>query len=160
MNFNFVNHQGTGINVPPPTIHSDNNRYPSVKEGEIEDGKYREDPSIYLDPKYNVKQNRIKEASAFKTHALQTGAKDFVPVNNFNYATTVAPVYEQSNAVAPQFYQSRFQSPLTQQPKNYFKPQQNVYENQNYNQQTPVNIFAGHPAQNIDIFSGSYSISY
>lgn len=157
------NPEGTDINVPPRTIHSENdNRYPSLKPGEIDDGQYREDPNIYLNSKYNA-------IPAVKK------AKSYSPPQNFNYQTTETPVYEEPQTQAPQFYQSRFQAPVQQQ--SYFKKpqqqQQNYYQQPNHQQpnyyqpknnyqqqqQTP-NIFAGHPAQNFDVFSGSYTVQY
>lgn len=148
--------------MPPPTIHAENDN------SEIDDGQYREDPKIYLDPKYNSKPTGTKATSTFRIHAQQPVAKSYTPAQNFNYQTTAAPVYEQPQTPAPQFYQSRFQSPVTPQ-SNFYQPQQDYYQPQNYyqppksikyNHQNPANIFAGHPAQNIDIFSGSYTISY
>jgi hypothetical protein len=151
--------------VPPPTIHSENDRYPSVKAGEIDDGQYREDPNIYLDPKYNSKPASNKVTSTFRINAQnaqpQLIAKPFVPAQNV-YQTTASPVYENPQTSPPQFYQSRFQATTYQPQQNYYQPQsynQPKANYNNYNPQTP-NIFAGHPAQNIDIFSGSYTIAY
>lgn len=152
------NPEGTDINVPPRTIHSESdNKYPSLKPGEIDDGQYREDPNIYLNSKYNT-------IPAIKTPK----AKSFAPPQNFNYQTTEeAPAYEEPQTQGPQFYQSRFKAPV--QSQNYFqKPQQQNYYQQpsfyqpknDYHQQQTPNIFAGHPAQNFDVFSGSYTVQY
>lgn len=157
------NPQGSDINVPPRTIHSESdNRYPSVKPGEIDDGQYREDPNIYLNSKYNsIPTVKASKAKPFAQNFPQ----------NFIYQNTEAPVYEESQTQVPQFYQSRFNAPV--QSQNYFqKPQQqNYYQQPNYyqpkndyQQQTPSsvlpNIFEGHPAQNFDVFKGSYTVQY
>lgn len=133
-----------------------------MKPGEIDDGQYREDPNIYLDPKYNSKPSGNKATSTFRIQAQQPATKTQISTPNFNYQTTPVPEI-------PQYHQSRFQAPVNYQPQqSYYQPQQNYYQPQqnhyqpksNYNAPQPSNIFAGHPAQNFDIFSGSYTISY
>ncbi|XP_070490565.1 uncharacterized protein Cpr97Eb [Chironomus tepperi] len=172
---------GTDINVPPATIHNDrDSQYPALKEGEIDDGQYREDPNVYLDPRYNSKPS--KAATQFKQFKPAPA-----PQQNYNYnsyQTTPAPVYEAPQTQRPVF-QSKFSAPAQNnyyqpqpQQQNYYQaPQQNYYQapaqpnyyqapKQNYYQ--PKNnfnpalhdIFQGHPASNIDINTGSYSVSY
>jgi hypothetical protein len=171
--------EGTDINVPPPTIHNDRDSlYPKLRDGEIDDGQYREDPAIYLDTKYNSKPSN-KAAAQFSRFNINQApaAKPFVPAQNYNYQTTPAPqVYDEPQTQRP-FYQSRFQSQPAQnnyyqpqaqpQPQQYYQPQpQNYYRpsynNNNYyqSQTTPVDIFQGHPATNFDINTGSYSVNY
>lgn len=185
---NGFNPEGTDINVPPPTIHSDRDSlYPALRDGEIDDGQYREDPAIYSDPRYNSKPSKV--ASNFRSN--QFVSKPAVPTQNYNYQTTATPqVYEEPQTQKPAFFQSRFQQNNYQQPQqsvyqqpqqnnyqqqpqqNYYqRPQQNYYQqpqqqnyyrpsNNYYQPQTPVDIFQGHPASNFDINTGSYSVSY
>lgn len=174
--------EGTDINVPPPTIHNDRDSlYPSLRDGEIDDGQYREDPTIYLDPRFNSKpskaatQFRVNKpvAQNYNYNNYQTTA---APIQNYNnYQTTPVPVYQKPSfqtrfsAPAQNYYQQQpqqqnyYQQPQPQQ--NYYQaPQQNYYQPRNnyYNSPaaTPVDIFQGHPAHNIDINTGSYSVSY
>lgn len=171
---------GSGIDVPPATIHNDRDSlYPALKDGEIDDGQYREDPNIYLDSRYNSKPS--KAATQFKQFKPAPA-----PAQNYNYnnyQTTPAPVYEAPQTQRPVF-QSKFSSPThnyyqsqpQQQQQNYYQapqqsyqapqsnyyqaPQQNYYQPKtNYNS-APHDIFQGHPASNIDINTGSYSVSY
>lgn len=169
--------EGTDINVPPPTIHNDRDSlYPQLKNGEIDDGSYREDPSIYLDPRYNSKPS--KAASQFRVNPAPVKQN----YNYNNYQATPAPaVYEpvterpafQSRFSAPaqnnyyqqpqqNYYQAPQQNYYQQPQQNYYQaPQQNYYQpRNNYYNPTPVDIFQGHPASNIDINTGSYSVSY
>ncbi|KAG5673280.1 hypothetical protein PVAND_003340 [Polypedilum vanderplanki] len=167
---------GTDINVPPPTIHNDRDSlYQKLRDGEIDDGQYREDPAIYLDPKYNSKPSS-KAAAQFTRFNQSPAPKPFVPAQNYQYQTTPAP-YIEPQTQKP-FYQTRFQAPLAQnnyyqpepQPQQYYQPQpqpQNYYKpsynNNNYYRpapQTPHDIFQGHPATNFDINTGSYSVNY
>lgn len=183
--FSSISKKGTDINVPPRTIHSESdNRYPSLKSGEIDDGQYREDPNIYLDSKYHSRPSS-KAASTFRINSQSQAPKAFAPTQNYNYQTTAAPIYEEQQ---PQVYQNRFKAatqsqsffqqpqqsnnyqqqqqpnyyqPQQQQPNYYQQPKSNYQQQQqpNYYQQTP-NIFAGHPAQNFDVLSGSYTVQY
>ncbi|XP_026732988.1 vacuolar protein sorting-associated protein 27-like [Trichoplusia ni] len=187
--------QGAGIMVPPPTLnHSPSN---ALTDGQEDDGQYREDPSIYEDPKYNSRaqprpaplrqyhQSEPAQAPVRYTQPAPTAApapqytqyRQQQPVytqqtNLFNQAPQQFPsqnqevrpqsqVYHQQpqfsyQAFTPQPYQN-FQSQnfpaQTFQPQ--YQPQQNYQaQNQNYNP------FFGHPAQNFDPSSGSYSINF
>lgn len=140
---------GSEINVAPPTLKSDN--YAVAKPlgpNEEDDGQYREDPSVYY--------------------------------KNDPYSTEPArPSYSQpsySSRFSQPSYQSNYQQPSYQQPATYqqptynqptFRPQTsfNSFNSRPaYNPPPPAypnyNQFSGHPATNVDIFSGSYTVQY
>uniref|UniRef100_A0A1B6EDL7 Uncharacterized protein n=1 Tax=Clastoptera arizonana TaxID=38151 RepID=A0A1B6EDL7_9HEMI len=171
---------GTDINVAPPTL---NNNYVSA-DGQ-DDGQYREDPSIYWkDPKYNGAQSQPAQSqprqSLPRYNAPKSVPRD--PAPQYNQYT--APQYSQ-----PQYNQySQPQKNQYSQPQNnqYSQPQYNQYSQPQYEQnrrtfgfqddynqgyynpqpqyrpQVSVdpNVFQGHPARNIDISTGSYSVQY
>lgn len=163
------------MNVPPPTIHNDRDSlYPQLKDGEIDDGQYREDPKIYLDPRYNSKPS--KAATQFRANPAPV--KPVIPAQNYNfnsYQTTPAPYVAPQTERPP--FQTRFSA--TAQPNYYQAPQQNYYQqpqqnyyqapaqpsyyqprNNYYSNPTPVDIFQGHPATDFNINTGSYSVNY
>jgi len=170
-NKNGFQPSGDGINVAPPTF--DNNRessYPPLEAGQLDDGQYREDPLMYNDPRYNSKPSK---ATQFR------GNNSPIPaVQQPVYKAQPQPAYRtpQQTAYTPTqqsfynepitqterpYYQSRFTAPPAQ---NYYQPdlQENYYRpSSNFNQQpNPVNIFQGHPATNLDLSTGSYSVTY
>ena len=59
------------------------------------------------------------------------------------------------NYFQPEPQQNQFNQPAPQQ--NYYRPSNNYYQQQ---QPNPVNIFQGHPATNVDLSTGSYSVTY
>lgn len=169
---------GTGIDVPPPTLVNEN----ALQNADYDDGQYREDPSIYWK---TDKFNSVPAKSASKSAAAapapapvrqswsapqqQTrswSAPQQVPQQNWNFAPapTAAPVRswqapQQNVWEAPQPTwappqqrswaqpQQSWQAPVQQR---WAAPQQNVDQN----------LFVGHPATNIDLASGSFSLSY
>lgn len=173
---------GTGIDVPPPTLVRDEN---ALQNADYDDGQYREDPSIYWK---TDKFNSVPAKSAPKSSAPQLSAAapapsrqtwsapqqqtrswsapQQVPQQNWNFpAPTPAPVQswqapQQNEWQAPQPTwappqqrswaqpQQTWQAPAQQQ--RWAVPQQNV----------DSNMFVGHPANNIDLSSGSFSLSY
>lgn len=141
---------GSDINVPPPTLNNDNNLSP-LGPNEQDDGQYREDPSIYYkDDKYNIapaksSHHRLANAPAPKPQQYhqQNYKTNFIPQQE--------PQYEQNYNVEPvQQYQPRASF---QQSEPYHQPQPQYY-------QQPANLFRGHPAEHIDINTGSYSLTY
>ena len=63
------------------------------------------------------------------------------------------------------FFDSRFSAPVeesnyqqSRQQQYYQQPQQS--SNNYYQNPTDVNLFAGHPASNLDLNTGSYSVNY
>lgn len=181
-NQNGFQPSGDGINVAAAAVHNNDNSYPPLAAGEIDDGQYREDPLMYNDPRFNSKPSK---ASQFRVNAS--------PAPRPAYQQPAAPAYrppqqtyraQQQSYQAPQqsyqepeqelqtekpYFQSRFNSPVAAAPaQNYYQPQQqqNYYRpnnnnNQQYYQQPDqVNIFQGHPASNLDLSTGSYSVTY
>lgn len=157
---------GTGINVAPAAPHNSGSQYPALGPDEIDDGQYREDPAIYNDPKYNSKPS--KAATNFRFNQ-----KPSRPAPQPQYFEEAQPQQERApiptQAQRPRFQQPEYQQPAYQSPNYYYQPQQqqqqpNYYQPaNNYYQPQPqpqVNIFAGHPAQNLDLNTGSYSVSY
>ncbi|CAG9785854.1 unnamed protein product [Diatraea saccharalis] len=180
--------QGTGIMVPPPTLNE--NPTNALTDGQEDDGQYREDPRIYEDPKYNGKTQARPAAfrqfhqparpapepqyqqAAYQQPAPQpapqpTRSSLYSQTNLFNQSPQTFPqqfqdfrpqsqIYHQQ----PQFsYQAYTQPPQPQPFNQYQNYQQQNYQQQNYQPQN-YNPFLGHPAQNIDPNTGSYTINF
>lgn len=180
-NQNGFHPTGDGIQVAPAAPHNPSQSYPSLQDGEIDDGQYREDPNIYLDPKYNSKPS--KAGTNFRINQNKPAAPR--PYNNNQqsfFAQSPVPAQapqQQFPAATPRPYfqsQPAYQQP--QQPNYYQQPQQPYYQppQQNYYQQPQpnyqsnsyyrnsnqpeYNIFHGHPAQNLNLQTGSYTLEY
>lgn len=171
--------------VPPPTIND--NPSNALADGQEDDGQYREDPSIYEDPKYNSKGRAHRPSANFQFH--QTAQPAPQPRAEYQQTQYNQPQYQQ------QYQPSQFRSsPLFSQQTSFSQPQQNVFSqgtqqfdqyrpqsqiyhqqpqfsyqaytpqyNQNQNQYNPYqnfNPFSGHPAQNFDPNTGSYTINF
>lgn len=150
--------------MPPPTLNNDNNRTP-LGPNEQDDGQYREDPSIYYkSDKYNslpaprpASNQRLNLASRPQQQQLQQ------PQYQQQQQQPEPTFYRQQPQQQP-YYQplrQQYQQPQQQQPQ-YQQQQQPQYQqrqSQPYYQQ-PGNLFQGHPAEHIDINTGSYSLSY
>lgn len=137
---------GAHINVAPPTL-SNNLDDPN---GDYDDGQYREDPSIY-EFEFSEIPSSVP-VSGYKT-AYQT------PQNQYNQ-----PKYQQSQP-QPQYTaksRAQFAPQLAPQPLPQYKqgPQfynpRPQYRSINHNSE----VFRGHPAKNVNLNTGSYSISY
>jgi len=160
---------GSDINVPPPTVNNDNNISP-LGPNEVDDGQYREDPSIYYkDDSYNTKPVKTSnQQSRFQLNAIQNKPapqnydqyqpQTFQPQSRFQPQTFQSQNYQQQSQFQPQ----TFQQPQYQQQS--FEPRQ--YQQQYQQQPSPyfpssqADLFKGHPATQFDINSGSYSVSY
>lgn len=167
---------GDGINVAPPTYDNSESSYPALSAGEIDDGQYREDPLMYNDPRYNSKPSKASQFRANASPAYQAPRPAYkAPQQQQQQVYRPAPQPQYNNYVEPQqqterpYYQSRFSAPATAAPSsnNYYQPQpqQNYYRpSNNYYQQQQqadsVDIFQGHPASNLDLSTGSYSVTY
>ncbi|KAJ8730507.1 hypothetical protein PYW08_001920 [Mythimna loreyi] len=199
--------EGPGIMVPPPTLNNNQHSTNALTDGQEDDGQYREDPSIYEDPKYNSRaQPRPASVRQYHQPAQPAPARQYQPAPIPTAAPAPqyqqqsqfrsAPLYSQQTSLfnqGPQQFpsQNQFQSQnqefrpqsqvyhqqpqfsyqaYTPQPsyqgqnyqgQNYqfqqsqYQPQQN-YQSQNQN----YNPFFGHPAQNFDPNTGSYSINF
>lgn len=156
---------GNDINVAPPTVNQNNNAISPLGPNEEDDGQYREDPSVYYKndaysqpaPKqtYQQPQTYYKPQQTYDRDTFLNS--DFF--RSFNTQTNTAPRYNppvQNYAPPAQNY-----APVTQAPVRYNPvPQYNNNNYNNYNNYNPGPSFSGHPAQNVDIYSGSYSVNY
>ncbi|CAO1442816.1 unnamed protein product [Diamesa tonsa] len=172
---------GTGIDVPPPTIGNSQNSYPALGPDEVDDGQYREDPKIYEDPRYNSKPSRAQAQFRPAAPVQQQQYRPVAPVQQQQqYRPAQVQQQQQPQYRAPvqqyrptpieepsrsSFFDSRFsapaQEPSYQQPRQqqyYQQPQQP--SNNYYQNPSDVNLFAGHPASNLDLNTGSYSVNY
>lgn len=146
MKFVIFNISGNDINVPPPTLTNNNPNLTPLGPNEEDDGQYREDPSIYYkDQKYNKKPI---PATNFRLNSIEQQQKQ-PPLRAYN------PPAPQSFAPSPPQYPA-YQPP---QQRSYQQP---YYQSPSPNPYNGVNVpNQHHPAlKNIDIWSGSYSISY
>jgi hypothetical protein len=149
---------GDGINVAPAAVHNAASSYPALGPDEIDDGQYREDPLMYNDPRYNSKPS--KAAANFRYNAPQQQrprVQQQQPQQNY--------IEQPQTQTERPYYQSRFSAPAQPQQQNYYQPQQqqNYYrppQNNYYQHPDQVNIFQGHPATNLDLATGSYSVTY
>ncbi|KAJ0175858.1 hypothetical protein K1T71_009017 [Dendrolimus kikuchii] len=194
--------QGTGIMVPPPTIHDPSSN--TITDGQEDDGQYREDPRIYEDSKYNGRtrashprqqsfsqfshpaqpvrqqpepqyqqyqssdfQSNNYQPSQLHTQAIQSNYQQPQPAPyRAPVVSQQASLYKQSPQTFPQgqsqvyHQQPQFSyqayTPQPYQSQNY-QPQN--YQSQNYQNQN-YNPFFGHPAQNFDPSTGSYTINF
>ncbi|XP_037029271.1 transcription factor mef2A [Bradysia coprophila] len=149
---------GSDINVPPPTVNNDNNLSP-LGPNEVDDGQYREDPSIYYkDDKYNVEPVKtVSQPARFQSNTFET---------NFN--TNNNNQYQQQSRFRLQ-QQPEYQSQSYQQQNQFQQYQQQPFEGRQFQQQqyqpsqypaSQADLFRGHPATQFDINTGSYSVSY
>jgi hypothetical protein len=171
-NKNGFQPQGTDINVPPPTVSE--SKYPALGPNEEDDGQYREDPKIYEDPRYNTKP--AARPAAYKAPAFKAASIQAAPVQQYQQHRFQAPQqnqYYQAPTPAPapqQYYQPTTPAPQAQyyqpqpRPQQYYNPQPSYYNSaprqDYYNPTAQVNIFRGHPATNLDLSSGSYTVQY
>jgi len=138
---------GTDINVPPPTLNNNNNPYP-LGPNQVDDGQYREDPSIYYkDEKYN---RPAITPSKFSLNDYRPQPAYAPQPQQPRYTSTPPQYYQQPSPQPP-----RYQAPATyQQP--YYQPRPQPQYSPYNNVPQPF-----HPAiKNLDIYIGSYSIDY
>jgi hypothetical protein len=177
---------GTDINVAPAAPGNNPNSYPPLAAGEIDDGQYREDPNMYNDPRYNSKPSGGSKAQSNFRFSAPPARPAYQQPQQPSYQQQAQPAYQQQQYRPQQFrspgvqqpvYQQEYEEPeiQTQRPffqsrftatpapaANYYQPQQNYYRPSNNYYQHPdqVNIFQGHPATNLDLATGSYSVTY
>lgn len=154
--------QGSEINVAPPTLNSQQNQAAIRPLGpnEEDDGQYREDPSVYYkDEKYNQPQ------SIYKNYQQPSYQQPSLQQQSFQQPSFQQQNYQQQQPTFSSKLSNNFQS--YQQPQQpAFRPQFNSFATQrSYNPPPPpaypnYNQFQGHPAQNVDIYSGSYTVQY
>lgn len=151
----YIDHLGSDINVPPPTLNNDNNRQP-LGPNEQDDGQYREDPSIYY------KSDKYNTLPAPRTASNQRlNLKPQQPQYQQPQPQYQQPQYQQPQPqYQPLRQQPQYQQPQPQYQQPQYQPQQPSYQQPRQYYQQPGNLFQGHPAEHIDINTGSYSLSY
>jgi Insect cuticle protein len=171
-NHNGFQPTGDGINVAPAAQHNQQSTYPALGAGEIDDGQYREDPLMYNDPRYDSKPSKASQfrvnaspaparpayqpsQSAQPFRAPQPAVRAPAPQQNYYEEPVTERAYFQSRFQAPA--QNYYQQPQQQAQPNYYRPQQSY---SNYQHPDQVNIFQGHPASNLDLSTGSYTVTY
>ncbi|XP_050308909.1 adhesive plaque matrix protein [Anthonomus grandis grandis] len=165
---------GTEVTVAPPTLSNNPEALRPLGPEEEDDGQYREDPSIYYK---NDPNNVPVEQPAYTTYARQqTYQLNNVPTYTPPAYTPPRPAYTPPTYTPPAYTPPVYNPPTynnnyynnnpvpapTPMPQyNYNYAPQNSYWNPApaYNNYNP-NMFQGHPAQNVDIWTGSYTVNY
>ncbi|XP_044756613.1 keratinocyte proline-rich protein [Coccinella septempunctata] len=164
---------GNDIQVPPPTLKQNPSASRPLGPNEVDDGQYREDPSVYYQNEEGLRgRNQYQQPqSIYRPEPRPQPAyrpepqpqPQFRPQPqsqfdfNFNWdqpkqTPQYQPQYQQPR---PQYYQPPAPQP-TYRPQSYYNPQpQPTWSQQNWAHQ-----FQGHPASNVDIWTGSYSVNY
>jgi len=157
------NPSGTGINIPPQVIPS------SSHDIEDDDGSYRPpgpgQDGAYDRFKYENQQGDLEQQPRPQIVQLsqQQRPRKLRPRNQ----ARLLQQQQQQQYYQPQQYEQ--QQYIPQVPQQQFQYQQPQYQQQQAQQQQqytyqPINLaagtFQGHPASNIDINSGSYSLNY
>lgn len=148
---------GNEINVPPPTLQQNNAAIRPLNPNEEDDGQYREDPSVYYkDEKYNNPAPARSAQPAPQQYNYQQQSQYQQP----QYQPQQQQQHQQitgflNNYQQPRNYQQPAQPAFRPQP-SYQQPQARYYNPDHAN----FNPYAGHPASNFDVASGSYSVQY
>ncbi|CAG9769296.1 unnamed protein product [Ceutorhynchus assimilis] len=168
---------GTDVTVAPPTLsqNPDATLRP-LGPNEEDDGQYREDPAVY----YNTDPNYVpKEPETYNSYSRPSFEMNYTPTTYTQpaytppaprptYAPSYAPAYNPPTPAPvynpPQYnsyYNNRINNPTPQYNNNYnnYAPQRS-YWNPSPPSHPGYNMFQGHPATNIDIWSGSYTVNY
>lgn len=173
---------GQEVPVAPPTLTHNKDAIRALAPNEEDDGQYREDPSVYYkDNKYNNNQVQPSRYSQPQQYTIPQ-SKYTAPQSKYSQPQTYdyqEPAYErpqqtyrpqQSYQPRPQSYQPQTYQPQTYEPQTYQQPAyQPQHQQPAFRPQTTFNNFqsnynpaqfSGHPATNIDINSGSYTVQY
>lgn len=164
---------GNEIQVPPPTLRvkSQYEQARPLGTNEEDDGQYREDPGAYYKNEPNSQARRYNTNT--QPQSFYINNNDPIQDDYFNALPQQNNYYEPQ----PQPYYNRPQPAYRPQPQPAYRPQpQPAYRpqpsynnyaprnNYNYNPAPPAfpnyNQFNGHPATNVDLASGSYSVNY
>ncbi|XP_066138096.1 uncharacterized protein Cpr97Eb isoform X1 [Euwallacea fornicatus] len=155
---------GTDVTVAPPTLTQNADAQRPLAPNEEDDGQYREDPAAY----YKNDPNFIPKSPTYNSYARPSFEMNYTPTT-YNqparpvYASTPRPAY---TPTYPQYspptqyndyYNNRINNPAPV-PKYNYAPQ--TYWNPSPPAYPGYNAFQGHPAQNVDIWSGSYTVNY
>ena len=161
---------GNEIQVPPPTLKANNQYERPLGPNEEDDGQYREDPSLYYknDPYSRAQptQSRYPQSiyrqPPFEPQPAYDPEPTYSPQPAYRPPTAYRPqpAYRPKTTYTPQpTYQPAFRPQpsysnfgFSSQPNYYNPPPQPAYPNHH--------PFQGHPATNVDINSGSYSVNY
>ncbi|XP_075974458.1 cuticular protein 97Eb [Anticarsia gemmatalis] len=129
--------EGPGIQVPPPTLNNPSSN--ALTDGQEDDGQYREDPSIYEDPKYNSRsQPRPAPIRQYHQPAQPTQAPQYQPQPAPSQFRS-SPVYSQQTTLFNQGQQQSFFNRGQQQTSLFNQgPQQFPSENQELRPQSQV----------------------
>ncbi|KAI5630826.1 hypothetical protein NE865_16462 [Phthorimaea operculella] len=176
--------QGAGIVVPPP--HENEPTPNALADGQEDDGQYREDPKIYEDPKYNGRQSS-RPAATFRQYHRDVPAAPVQQEPQYQQTQYQQPAYQpqqpayqpqqpayqpQPSHQAPQQFSQDLNRPQSQvyhsQPQfsfqsytpQYSQPQYQQPQQYQYDPNRNYNPFTGHPAQNFDPNTGSYTINF
>ncbi|KAG7305968.1 hypothetical protein JYU34_008533 [Plutella xylostella] len=111
--------QGTGIMVPPPTLNDPPTN--ALTDGQEDDGQYREDPSIYEDPKYNSRSQKSRPGQGFRSYQTE-------PQYQTQVQQPAQPRYQPQPQPQPQpNFQDSF---FSQSPQQFPRPQSQIYHQQ------------------------------
>lgn len=172
---------GNDINVAPPTLNQNQNAVAPLAPNEEDDGQYREDPSVYYkndvynQPKTQTTYQQPQQQPAYQQPQQQPTYQQpqtYRPQQNYNIDTFLnSDFFRSFNTPAKINNTPRYTPPV----QNYNPPVQNYNPVQRYDPPAPrynnpaptynnynpgYNNWAGHPAQNLDISSGSYTVNY
>lgn len=144
---------GSEVNVAPPTLKNDN--YAVAKPlgpNEEDDGQYREDPSVYY--KNDVYNNEPPSKPAYQQPSYSS---------RFSQSSYQQPSYNQQSYQQPSYQQPAY-NPPSYRPQTTYNSFASQPSRPAYNPAPPAypnyNQFNGHPATNVDILSGSYTVQY
>lgn len=174
---------GNDINVAPPTIsQNQNNAIAPLGPNDEDDGQYREDPSVYYkndaysqpQQQQQQQQQQSYQQPAYKQQSYQQPQTYYAPQQNYNRETFLnSDFFRSFNNPARINTTPRYTPPVQNyQPVQSYNPPVQRYDPPapqynpapNYNNfntgHNNYNHFSGHPAQNLDIYSGSYSVNY
>ncbi|XP_030746248.1 extensin [Sitophilus oryzae] len=164
---------GTDVTVAPPTLVQSQDAQRPLGPDEEDDGQYREDPAIYYQndpefvpksPSYNSYERPSYEMSytpSTYTRPAQAIQPAYTPPKPA-YTPTYQPPAPVYNPPAPRYndyYNNRVNNYSPPPQYNYAAPQPSYWNPspQNY---PGFNAFRGSPAQNVDIWTGSYTVNY
>lgn len=154
---------GNDINVAPPTVNQNQN-YASAQPlapGEEDDGQYREDPSVYYkNDVYNQPAQQSYQQPAYQQQTYQQPTQQYYrPQQNYNPQSFLNSDFFRNFNSAPRYTPPQPAPRYNNPAPRYNNPVPN-YNNHNPGYNTGFVNFAGHPAQNLDINSGSYTVNY
>ncbi|KAK9887272.1 hypothetical protein WA026_021125 [Henosepilachna vigintioctopunctata] len=161
---------GNDIQVPPPTLEQNQN-FISKPDG-VDDGQYREDPGVYYRNDEGYKEGHQHPLSIYRQNPQASTQQQTDFRFNWDQPKLLSQYQRQPQYQQPAQYRdhTHYKEPLQhQQPRTqYYQPSASQYDwrsQSHYNSQPSYNPrswnqFQGHPASNVDIWTGSYSVNY